>query len=378
MTNTYIDLHVLQTLPPNNINRDDTGSPKSAIYGGVPRARVSSQAWKKATRDAFENTLRADQLGVRTKRVVELLAERISSKSTEIDEDLALELAKDTLAAAGIKLTAPRTRKGEEAKPEEAGYLVFLSFLQVDHLAEAALKAVGAEDRTGYLKSLELKKQLNLDHSVDLALFGRMLADATDLNVDAAVQVAHALSVHAVDNEFDYFTAVDDHKAQDVEEDAGAAMIGTVEFNSSTLYRYATINGAGLLKNLGDVEATREAVEAFVDSFVTSMPTGKQNTFANRTLPEAVVVQVRATQPVNLIGAFETPVEQPRLKNAAQLLTAQSQQIDEAYGTAPVSAWVIRTSDALASLDALGHRSSLSDAVKELGELVAERLQEQQ
>ena len=121
-------------------------------------------------------------------------------------------------------------------------------------------------------------------------------------------QVAHALSVHAVDNEYDYFTAVDDHKNADDDEDAGAGMIGTVEFNSSTLYRYATVDVDRLRDNLGDAEATRRAVEAFVRAFVQSMPTGKQNTFANRTLPDAVLVVLRDTQSINLVGAFEDAI----------------------------------------------------------------------
>ncbi|NYE95730.1 CRISPR system Cascade subunit CasC [Psychromicrobium silvestre] len=378
MRHTYIDINILQTVPPSNINRDDTGSPKSAIYGGVPRARVSSQAWKRATRKAFEGRLKSDQLGVRTKQVVELLGERIIAKAPDISLESALALATDTLTSAGVKLKPARVKKGEDPKPDESGFLFFLSSLQVNHLADAAIGAFHSEDQTAHLKSADLKKQLHLDHSVDIALFGRMVADSTDLNVDAAAQVAHALSVHAVDNEFDYYTAVDDHKAQDEEEDAGAGMIGTVEFNSSTLYRYATVDAEGLLKNLGDVEATREAVEAFVDSFVTSMPTGKQNTFANRTLPEAVVVFVRSDQPVNLVGAFEEPVEIPRLRNAADALAELSQQVDAAYRTTAEKCWVVRTSPALASLDALGAPTSLEVLTKELGELVAQRLQGKQ
>lgn len=144
------------------------------------------------------------------------------------------------------------------------------------------------------------KAALSRDHSVDVALFGRMVADDANLNVDAACQVAHAISTHAVATEFDYYTAVDD---QNPAEETGAGMIGTIEFDSATLYRYATINVPALLRSLGDTEATAQAVEAFVRSFATSMPTGKQNTFANRTAPDAVVVMVRPDRPVNLVGA---------------------------------------------------------------------------
>ncbi len=212
--------------------------------------------------------------------------------------------------------------------------------------------------------------------TVDLALFGRMVADTTDLNVDAACQVAHAISVHPVDNEFDYFTAVDDHKAADDAEDAGAGMIGTVEFNASTLYRYATVDADALKKNLGDDEATRRAVEAFVRAFVTSMPTGKQNTFANRTLPDAVVISIRETQPVNLVGAFEDAViEKPRLRVASERLAVYAQEVDAAFGTAPVVSWVVRIGEATEALAVLGESTPLGDAVALVGDTVKARLE---
>ncbi|WP_285726872.1 type I-E CRISPR-associated protein Cas7/Cse4/CasC [Psychromicrobium xiongbiense] len=379
MTRTIIDINVLQTVPPSNLNRDDNGSPKTAVYGGTRRARVSSQAWKRATRLGFKTRLNPSELGVRTKRVVELLAERIHEKNSGIEKEAALDLAKKTLESAGVKLSPPRVAKGQTAGPDESGFLLFLSSLQVDHLAGAALEAAASDDFAATLKSLELKKKLDLNHSVDIALFGRMVADATDLNVDAASQVAHALSVHEVDNEFDYYTAVDDHKAADDAADAGAGMIGTVEFNSSTLYRYATVDANRLMDNLGDVEATKRAVEAFVDSFVTSMPTGKQNTFGNRTLPDAVIVTVRSTQPVNLVGAFEEPVSAPHLKNAAAKLAKYVGDLSEAYGSlvAPDRVWVARVSDSLQSLDALGPRVPLSELVTQLGSVVEEQLKAQ-
>ena len=137
--------------------------------------------------------------------------------------------------------------------------------------------------------------------SVDLALFGRMVADEPSLNYDAAAQVAHAISTHAVHNEYDYFTAVDDCTSED--NSGGRTHLGTVEYNSSTLYRYATVNAAELVRYLG--EDTPKAVRNFAEAFITSMPTGKQNTFANRTRPDAVYVTVRRDQPVNMAGAFE-------------------------------------------------------------------------
>ena len=281
----YVDIHVLQTVPPSCVNRDDTGSPKTARYGGVTRARVSSQAWKRAVRLMFQDLLSVDQVGVRTKKVVAMVAKEINPNGPSPET---LELADKLLKAANLKIKD--TEKG-------TGALFFMSPGQAKALAQVDPS----------LKEAELKKKcqeaLMKAPSVDLALFGRMVADDSSLNFEAACQVAHAISTHAVQNEFDYFTAVDDCAPED---NAGAGHLGTVEFNSATLYRYATINAQALEKNLK--ADTPQAVRAFVEAFVRSMPTGKQNTFANRTIPDLVVVMVREDQPVNFCGAFERPV----------------------------------------------------------------------
>ncbi|GAA2689092.1 MULTISPECIES: type I-E CRISPR-associated protein Cas7/Cse4/CasC [Actinosynnema] len=375
MPRTIVDVHVVQTVPPSNINRDDTGSPKSAFYGGRRRARVSSQSWKRATRDRFGDLLDRFELGVRTKRVVELLGEEITRQEPDLAER-AGELAEAVLTAAGIKIVAARKKDA----PNESGYLLFLSNRQVQGLAELAVTAA-ARAGAGKLdiNKAEARARADQHHSVDVALFGRMVADTTDLNVDAACQVAHALSVHAVDDEYDYFTAVDDHKQRDAEEDAGAGMIGTVEFNSSTLYRYATVDVDRLHDNLGDTAATTRAVEAFARAFVTSMPTGKQNTFANRTLPDAVLVVVRQTQSINLVGAFEEAVEDDaeggRVVAAVSRLAEHARELHEAFDERPVAAWVFGVGEKrVAPLAELARRTTFEPAVAELGALVADRL----
>jgi CRISPR system Cascade subunit CasC len=204
-------------------------------------------------------------------------------------------------------------------------------------------------------------------------MFGRMVADMTDINVDAACQVAHAISVHAVDNEFDYFTAVDDRKADASE--AGAGMIGTIEFNSSTLYRYATVDVDALYHTLGDAAATRSAVEAFLVSFARSMPTGKQNTFAHRTLPDAVMVRVRDSQPINLVGAFETPIREThaagRIELAAAALAKHTAEVESAYGERPVGSWITQVGERTAVLTDLGKSVTFSELVHGVGEQVA-------
>jgi CRISPR system Cascade subunit CasC len=367
MPRTIVDIHVLQTVPPSNLNRDDTGSPKTARYGGVVRSRVSSQAWKRATRTAFDDLLDRSELGVRTKRLVEMLSDEITKQDPSL-ADRAVELAKAVLAALNIKVIPPR---GKKELPEESGYLVFLSNLQV-----TALAALGIEHgRSGAaIDKKAAKKAADTEHSVDVALFGRMVAEDTDLNVDAAAQVAHALSVHAVETEYDYFTAVDDHKDADEEEDAGASMIGTVEFNSSTLYRYANVDVDRLTENLGDAKATRRALEAFVRGFVLSMPTGKQNTFGNRTLPDAVYLVLRETQSINLVGAFEEAVTtQPRIPAAIAALATYAVEVQDAYGETPVAAWTFGPGERLAPLAAIATRGDVDSTVAAVGEAVAAR-----
>jgi len=245
MENTIVDIHILQTVPPSNLNRDDTGSPKTATFGGVRRARVSSQAWKRATRQAFDSYLNTDELGIRTKRVVEVVAAEVERDNPDVTAEQAQAAAKDVLVAAGIKVAEPKGKKGA---PAESGYLLFLSAQQVSALAGLAAEALVAGEAPDKKAAQALVRGKN---SIDLALFGRMVADVTDLNVDASCQVAHALSTHAIETEYDYFTAVDDQKAATADEDAGAGMIGTVEFDSATLYRYATINVNQLRQNLG-------------------------------------------------------------------------------------------------------------------------------
>ncbi|MBX6722591.1 MAG: type I-E CRISPR-associated protein Cas7/Cse4/CasC [Dactylosporangium sp.] len=365
MDRTIVDIHILQTVPPSNLNRDDTGSPKTAIYGGVRRARVSSQAWKRAVRLAFQEHLDRSQLGERTKRIGEAVEGYIKSLAPDLEAE-ASALAVGVLKAAGLLK--------KDAKVGESDYLIFLSRQQQENLAREAIEAARA-GRSPDPKTA--KAAADTRHSVDIAMFGRMIADVSDMRVDAAVQVAHAISVHAVDNEFDYFTAVDDRK-NDAEE-TGAGMIGTVEFNSSTLYRYATIDVDLLQKTLGSAVGTRKAVEAFIMAFATSMPTGKRNTFANGTRPDAVMVRLRDNQPINLVGAFEEPVRdlgEPsgRVALAAAALAAYTTEVEQAYGDEPVAAWVTHVGQRTKSLADLGTVLPLPDLIVAVGDAVAERL----
>jgi CRISPR system Cascade subunit CasC len=398
MTNrTILELHVLQTVPPSNLNRDDTGSPKTAVYGGVRRARVSSQAWKRATRRAFDGLVDPAELGVRTKRVAELLADRIRERDASIEEAEAWALAAETIqSATGSKIETPKRRASVKADAApaapESKYLMFLSAGQLDGLAEIAIQ--GREDIKTYLKDKDNKARTrqvaNTRHSVDIALFGRMVADCADINVDAAAQVAHAISVHQVDNESDYYTAVDDRKNRETD-DLGAGMIGTVEFNSATLYRYAAVDVDLLGKNLGKglregeplTDPVRRAVEAFIEAFITSLPTGKLNTFGNHTLPDAVIVKLRTFRPINLVAAFEQPCRADQeigghLRQACERLAGYIPQVERAYGLDDgTRTWMLRVGANTDPLAGLGAELPLGELITAIGTEVAQRLKGQ-
>ena len=288
MTNKrlFIDVHAIQTLPPSNINRDDTGSPKTAQYGGVTRARVSSQSWKKAMRDYFNLNGDVTNVGVRTLEIVSYVAKKIIEIKPELSMEDAMKLSDTVWNAAKVK-----------TKEQKAKALFFLGDIQANNLAKAAIE--GVKDKK------ELQNILNDNPAVDIALFGRMVADDPSLNEDASAQVAHSISTHGVQTEFDFYTAVDDQAPED---NAGAGMLGTIEFNSSTLYRYANVSVHELKRQLGDSKQVVNAIKLFVEAFVRSMPTGKVNTFANQTIPNAIMVTVRIDRPINLVTAFEEPV----------------------------------------------------------------------
>ncbi|QIB68682.1 type I-E CRISPR-associated protein Cas7/Cse4/CasC [Aminipila butyrica] len=351
--NIYVDLHVLQTVPPSNMNRDDTGSPKTAQYGGVTRARVSSQSWKKAMRDYFKEHEDKETLGIRTKKIVQSLAKVIMEKEPSMDEKSALNLAEAIFNKAKIS-----------TKDQEAKALFFLGGKQREKLAAYGLEH--ADD----LQTKELQSILNANQSIDVALFGRMAAEAPELNVDASSQVAHAISTHGITPEFDFFTAVDDLTSDD---QAGAGMLGTVEYNSSTLYRYANVAVHELCFQLGDnKEAVMEALKLFVKGFVLSLPTGKINTFANQTLPNALIVSIRSDRPVNLVSAFENPVKSRDgdgyVAESVFRLKAEFEKINR-FAEPPIATFTV------GDVEGLGEdKESLNELLEKFGETIDQLL----
>lgn len=292
MTNKrlFLDINAIQTMPPSNVNRDDTGSPKTAQYGGVIRSRVSSQSWKRAIREYFKENLDKSNLGVRSLNIVKYIADKVVSKDSTIEYEKAMKLTNEMLNNGGIKTTKDYLMKA----------LFFLGDYQADKLADFVIE--GKIKEKTYIQEI-----LKENPAIDIALFGRMVADDPSLNEDASCQVAHSISTHAVQTEFDFFTASDDLQKED---NAGAGMLGTVEYNSSTLYRYANIAIHELESQLlNNRKSIINAIKLFVEAFTKSLPTGKVNTFANQTLPNAILITLREDRPVSLVTAFEKPVK---------------------------------------------------------------------
>ncbi|WP_195934043.1 type I-E CRISPR-associated protein Cas7/Cse4/CasC [Streptococcus sobrinus] len=287
MTNNqhlFLDIHAIQTLPPSNINRDDTGSPKTAQYGGARRARVSSQSWKRAMRKYFYEYSNQKNLGKRTKNSVDFISSKIVEKDNKISRVKAEKLAKKVLTIIGA--------------PTNGKEWIFISNGQAEELANASITENLDKDAL-----LDIYKNIPLD----VALFGRMVAGKPLLNTDASSQVAHAISTHVVQTEFDYFTTVDDLPA---EESSGAGFLESAEFNSSTLYRYANVAVHELLEQLGNNKRSLvNSLSLFIEAFTKSLPTGKVTSFANQTLPQALVVTLRNDRPISLVSAFEKPVK---------------------------------------------------------------------
>lgn len=296
----FIQLHALTVYAPSNLNRDDTGRPKTAKFGGAERLRISSQALKRAIRTSanFRERL-AGNLGERTQRLGDLIHTHLKNKG--IEDAKALEITRAVAGAFG---------KIEDAKDKPQTYIKQLAFISPEEkIAAFDLADRMVSEGAGSVKKEDLAGKLlrRSDTAADIAMFGRMLADNPDYNWEAAVQVAHAITTHKVVVEDDFYTAVDDLKKP--EEDAGAGFIGELGFGSGVFYLYACIDRELLVKNLsGDAALGQKAIEAFVEGFAKARPNGKQNSFAAFACANYLRVEKGAQQPRSLAAAFFKPV----------------------------------------------------------------------
>ena len=302
-----VQIHILQNYAPSNLNRDDTGSPKDAMFGGVRRGRISSQCLKRSIRlsEVFENAFRdGGLLASRTKGLPGLIKKELAAVGVAEDDIAAIISRVPEIGRESTKRSAAK-KADEEIETKQ---LIFVAPNEVRPMAEKLLAVYEKEgDKWPKTKIEAITKALgaSVPLSVDGAMFGRMTTSAAFQNVEAAVQVAHALSTNALTQEFDYFTAVDDLSGE-----SGAGMIGDLEFNSSTYYKYINVHWQGLLSNLGgDVALCRQAVLALLEAAAKAQPSGKQNTFAAQNLPDLILVEVRQENlPVSYANAFVKPV----------------------------------------------------------------------
>lgn len=316
MTASYIDVHVLQTIPYANLNRDDLGSPKTMRFGDAERTRVSSQCWKRATRLALEE--RFGIQAVRTRRVPQAVAQRLEDRGWS--PELAVLAGEQVAAAIGKGLALDDSGWTKALLYLPAPALDELADICVEHEAELqALAVAGEKPKTSKKTKGEASETVLPRDRVTavaasrnpiISLFGRMLAEAPSAHVDGAVQVAHAFTVHDTSPEIDFFTVVDDLPV--AEGTTGSSFLDSAEFSAGTFYRYASINLHNLTENLdGDTQFAADLAAGFLDAFITSLPGAKRTSTAPFTIPDLVYIAVRSDRPVSLAAAFEAPVRAP-------------------------------------------------------------------
>lgn len=321
---TFVQFHLLTAYPPSNPNRDDQGRPKEAFYGGVHRLRLSSQSIKRALRlsDPFRQGL-AGQLGARTKLIGNEIVDDLQQQG--IDPAKARKIAEDVAKVFG-KIDA--ASKNAEVKSTT---LAFISPDERTLALELARKAAAGE-KLPTDKELAKTVLRSADGAVDIAMFGRMLADNPDFNREAAVQVGHAITTHKAVSEDDFFTAVDDLKTRD--DDAGGAHLGEHAFGSGVYYLYACVNVDLLIENLGgDAALAAKGLEALALALATATPKGKQNSHAHHPRAAYVRAEIGPQVPRDLTGAFFKAVKgEDLLADSIKALEDMDKKLQIAYG----------------------------------------------
>ena len=372
MMSDFVQLHLLTVYGPSNLNRDDTGRPKSAIFGGVPRLRISSQSLKRAWRDSevFEKYLKG-HLGERTKRLGIVLHKRLTDGG--MAEDKAMKKARSIAAVFG---------KLEDEKNKDHRLIKQLAFISPEEkaAAEALADRILAGEEVNPTTNLILKR---LDTAADIAMFGRMMTDEKEKNkenkddqekgtknhkrarfsIEAAVQVAHAVTTHKSVSEDDYFTAIDDLVRQKSDtnneiiddEDTGAAHIDTQEFGAGVFYNYICVDRGLLENNLGGNRALRDsALMALGEAAATEGPRGKQNSFASRARASFIMAEKGPQGPRSLVAAFLKPLGgSDQLTDSIKQLIKFKDDMDKAYGPNADARDIMNTQTGEGSLESI-------------------------
>lgn len=357
----FVQLHLLTSYPPANLNRDDLGRPKTAMMGGEPRLRISSQSLKRAwrTSDVFGIALNG-HIGIRTKEMGIRIFNQLTGEG--IKKKDAMEWTKLIAEQFGKLKTLPESEKKKLKELDEDMRLKKeLEETEIEQLAHFSPEEQHLIDRLvtkiAERKTKPEKDELALlcrDHTAaDIALFGRMLASSPMFNTEAAAQVAHAISVHAVVVEDDYFTAVDDLNRG--EDDAGAGHLGETEFAAGLFYLYICIDKELLIKNLsGNKELAEKTVAALVESAATVAPTGKQNSFGSRARASYILCEAGSQQPRSLSVAFLKPVQKGDMFGTAiKRLRTTMENMDKVYGACADERSFMNALDAEGSLQGI-------------------------
>ena len=344
---TFIQLHLLTAYAPSNLNRDDLGRPKTAKMGNTDRLRISSQSLKRAwrTSDCFYQSL-SDHIGTRSRRFA-----RDWVYKPMIDNGISEKIAKQS----AIKIAGQFGKVKNEKSPKDP--LTNLEIEQLVHISNYEQQAIKqlvdlliSEKREPTDNEVKLLRKEN--SSIDIALFGRMLADSPAFNIEAACQVSHALGVSTVTIEDDFFTAVDDLNNNDV--DAGSAHLGERGFASALFYTYVCISRDLLLENLNSDEVLVEkTLKALTESAAKVAPTGMQNSFASRAYTSYLLIEKGSQQPRSLAVAYFNPIRSQDLVNdAITRLEEQRDKFDKVYGQCADSRYVLNSETGEGTLSA--------------------------
>jgi CRISPR system Cascade subunit CasC len=317
----HLELHIIQSVPVACLNRDDLNSPKTAVFGGVQRARVSSQSWKRAIREMAKDLAPEQFKGERTRLMYEpLIKAMVAAGITADDANEGARKIVDEL----VKLDAKSKDKVKSTT------LYFMSPLELETIAKAYAETKAAKKA---LKAIDAK---SLKDAADISIFGRMVANDHSLTVEAASMFSHAISTHKVDNEIDFFSAVDDLQPK---EESGAGMTSTLEFNSATYYRFGALNLDMLAdqEHLGCLskEERRNVVRTFIEATIKAIPSARKNTMNGNTLPVHVLGVVREKgHPIQLVNAFETPIRssQGYTAKSVELLKTEYGKLKDTWG----------------------------------------------
>jgi len=330
-----IELHILQSFPVSCLNRDDVGAPKTATFGGVNRARISSQCLKRAVREQAQSMSPKLFAGSRSRLIINPLVQALQQHG--LAEAKALEIAK----AVGDYL-AKKDDEAEKRGNLKVKTLMFLSPAEVDAIAGGLADIIKNDPKAKELEKGVAKacKSAALKDGADIAIFGRMVASDHSLTLEGAGLFSHALSTHKSENDIDFFSALDDLQPT---EEAGAGMTGTLEFNSATYYRYAGLNLDLLTdsSHLGGLahDERRNVVNTFIHSVVLAIPGARKNSMNANTLPGYVLGLVKdAGQPLQLVNAFENPVR-PRngiMEASIAALKEHHHRLKETWNIKPV------------------------------------------